>query len=262
MNYKYSILMRSVLVLLLALACQVEQSQAGKGRPGGGGGGGKAVDVPIEVTFGYWEGARILNMGDPTYSNGQDGVLAIIDAAQGWVRLHTCNSANPKSPCLSTGRLQSYDYTVSAGGSSFINELHIAGGNLSVHPVDAAGVHLANGFRDLMNYPGETRVASMKVNYSVVYSDGSFINYTTRFAPGMYPDSNYVLVTFNGGTLDCSGPDGCASWTVEAFTGDLPPGDYPVSQIEDIAQLVDWKNSLDFGLYHMPFKLTVTVKAK
>lgn len=245
-------------ILVLAAICQIQESEGGK--PGGT----KVENIPVDVTFENRVGDRIMSVGNPTYSDGVEGVQAYIEAANGWVVLFSCSKNRPKSPCTSTGRYQLFDYTDWAGvpGDPDLDEIHLAGGNFNIHPRDGSEASLPGGFRDIMNYVGETRLAGVKVNYSVVYPDG-FVDYTTRFAPLMYPDSDFVLVTYSGGALDCVG--GCASWTVEAFTGTFEP--VPVdccsmTDLEDVAQLVNWDNSADFGRYHMPFKLTVTVKPR
>jgi hypothetical protein len=51
--------------------------------------------------------------------------------------------------------------------------------------------------------------------------------------------------------LTTADPSKCAAWTVEAS-----------SHYGDIAEFVTGDNSKDFGQFHMPFKLTVSVLPK
>jgi hypothetical protein len=252
------------LLLCAFLITSAVSAQPGKNKTGGGG-GKKTENIPVKITFENREGDRLLSVGGETYTDGQDGVVAVIEGGTGYVRLDTCDRQRPKDPCLSTGRVQLFDYTSHVAGPN-LNETHVAGGSWVIHPRDAALARLPGGFRDITNFPGETMLSGMKVNYMVEYPDG-YQDYTTRFAPLMFPDTNFVLITFQGGVLDCTSANGesCASWTVEAVEGAFdaqPPDCCAETQLEDIAKLVSWDNSLDFGNYHMPFKLTVTVLPK
>ena len=77
--------------------------------------------------------------------------------------------------------------------------------------------------------------------------------HTVRFTPNMYPNSDYLLVTCQGGILSCTtaDPSQCATWTVEAS-----------SYYGDIAEFVTGDNSKDYGQFHMPFRITVSVLPK
>jgi hypothetical protein len=75
--------------------------------------------------------------------------------------------------------------------------------------------------------------------------------YTMRFTPNLYDNSNYLLATYQGGSLSCTtaDPGKCATWTVETSP-----------EYGDIAEFV--AGTTDYGQFHVPFKITVSVLPK
>ncbi len=133
-----------------------------------------------------------------------------------------------------------------------------------IWPLDADGqTKFPNGFRDVMNFPGEQRLAGMKANFRDASGSSSVGSaFTLRFTPNFYSESNFLLVTYLGGSLSCGGDTPCASWSVEALDGAVDPAQpycCKVSNLQAIAALPNEDNSIYYGTFHMPFKLTVTV---
>jgi hypothetical protein len=221
------------------------------------------TNTPVKVTFRNAPTDRLLSYAAATYVNGETGVQALISASTGWVVLTTCFAGKGKG-CASQGRYQIFDFGDSADGlSAPFPTPTIAPGVMEIWPFEADGVTFAaKGFLEVMGTPGETRLAGMKINFPV---DGN--GYTVRFTPNMYPGTNYMLVTFLGGSASCTtaNPSLCASWSVETFTGTFTPSPFTccwTNSLEDIGKLVTMSNSVDYGRFHLPFKITVTVLPK
>jgi hypothetical protein len=224
--------------------------------------GGSPPDVPLRITLRNATDPldRIMSVGPATYTDGEPGVRAFIDSS-GWVNLGTClPTKGNKLGCTSQGRFNFLDYRLQvAAGLPLSSQTESVPANFVVSPLDSSGTsHLSGGFRSIMNVSGETRLSGMKVNYP----GGDGMSYTLRFSPNMYPESSSLLVTYLGGSLTCStsNPDDCAVWVVEAFTGSFTPnpsGSCPTDQLQDIAKLVS--GTMDFGAYHVPFQMVVSV---
>ena len=229
---------------------------------GPAGKGPSPPDVPLQITFSNSADPldRIMSVGSATYTDGEPGVRAFIDS-NGWVNFGTClPTKGNKSGCPSPERFIFLDYRSQAtAGMPLPFQTETVPANFVVSPHDSSGTsHLAGGFRSIMNLPGETRLSGMKVNYP----GGDATSYTLRFSPIMYPESSHLLVTYLGGSLTCStsNPDTCAVWVVEAIAGAFtpnPPGSCPTDELQDIAKLVS--GTMDFGAYHMPFQMVVSV---
>ena len=211
--------------------------------------------TPIQVTFRNATSPpdRLLSDGtSPTYTNGYTGVQATIDASTGSVQLFTCWSftAKGKTTCSSQGRGQTFDFReplVQYFAPPYPTITQGAQMQIWVFADDGV-TQLANGFRDVMHYVGERRRAGSKTNFDI-----NGVMHTVRFTPNMYPNSDYLLVTYQGGSLSCTtaDPSQCATWTVEAS-----------SDYGDIAEFVTGDNSKDYGQFHMPFRITVSVLPK
>jgi hypothetical protein len=231
--------------------------------------GGFPPDVPLRITFRNATDPidRIMSIGPATYTDGEPGVRAFIDS-NGWVNLGTCLPSKGNKPgCTSQGRFNFLDFRSQVrAGLPLSSQTESVPANFVVSPLDSSGTrHLSGGFRNIMSLNGETRLSGMKVNYPG--TDGN--SYTLRFSPNMYPESSHLLVTFFGGSLTCSlsNPDDCAVWVIEAFTGSFtpsPPGSCPTNQLQDIAKLVSEtiQATRDFGTFHMPFQMVVSVLPK
>lgn len=230
--------------------------------------GKRTPDIPVKVTFrnATLPPDRMLSVGSPTYVNGEPGVLATISGSSGRLLLNTCFNSKGGKTCASQGRYEAFDYNQPANALLPLPfpTPTAAPATLQVWTFEQDGVtFLARGFLDVMNVPGETRLGGMNVNFPV---NGA--GYTLRFTPNMYPTSNYLLVTYLGGSTSCTtaNPSACASWSVEAGSGSFAP--YPNSSccwttsLQDIGELVTMDNSADYGQYHMPFKITVSVLPK
>jgi hypothetical protein len=211
-----------------------------------------ASDTPIQVTFrnASLPADRILSDGiSPSYTDGYLGVQAKLGASTGRVELFTCvvQQVRGQRTCSSQGRGQTFDFTdplvqYRAPPVPTITQ----GAQMQTWVFADDGVtQLANGFRDLMHYAGEQRKGGSKTNFPI-----KGVTHTVRFTPNMYDASDYLLVTYLGGSLSCTTaePGTCATWTVEAS-----------SYYGDIAEFVSGDNSVDYGQFHMPFKITVSV---
>jgi hypothetical protein len=210
-------------------------------------------DTPIQVTFrnAALPTDRLLSDSiSPSYTNGYAGVQATIVGSTGTVQLFTCFASRGGKGCASQGRAQTFDFT-----DPLVQYLTppvpttTQGAQMQVWVFGDDGVtQLAGGFRDVMHYVGEQRRGGSKTNFGI---NGTM--HTVRFAPNMYVNSDYLLVTFLGGSLLCTTADSgqCAAWTVEAS-----------SYYGDIAEFVTGDNSKDYGQFHMPFKVTVSVLPK
>jgi hypothetical protein len=214
-----------------------------------------ASDTPIQVTFRNASSPadRILSDSiSPSYTDGYSGVQAKLGGSTGWVQLFTCvaQQVRGKWTCPSQGRGQTFDFT-----DPLVQYLAppvptiTQGAQMQLWVFADDGVtKLANGFRDLMHYVGEQRKGGSKTNFPI-----GGVMHTVRFTPNMYDTSDYLLVTYQGGSLSCTTADTgkCATWTVEAS-----------SYYGDIAEFVSGDNSVDYGQFHMPFKITVSVLPK
>ena len=210
-------------------------------------------DTPIQVTFrnAMSPADRLLSdTMSPSYTNGYTGVQAVIDGPTGSVYLFTCVPAKGWQNCNSQGRYQSFDFR-----DPLVQLLPppvpttTQGAQMQIWVFGDDGVtRLTNGFRDVMRYVGDQRRGGSKTNFTI---NGAM--YTVRFTPNMYANSDYLLVTFLGGNLSCTtaDPGKCAAWTVEAS-----------SFYGDIAEFVTGDNSKDYGQFHMPFRITVSVLPK
>jgi hypothetical protein len=211
-------------------------------------------DTPIQVTFRNAASPADRLLSDnvsPSYTNGYIGVQAVIAGSTGSVHLFTCFASKGSRSCSSQGRAQSFDFTdplvqllpppVQTTTQPAQMQVWVFG--------DDGVTQLAGGFRDVMHYAGEQRRAGSKTNFDIY---GTL--HTVRFTPNMYANSDYLLVTYLGGSLSCTtaDPSKCAAWTVEASS----------SYYGDIAEFVTGDNSKDFGQFHMPFKITVSVLPK
>jgi hypothetical protein len=208
-----------------------------------------APDIPIQVTFRNAQSPADRLLSDnisPSYTNGYTGVQARIIGSLGWVQLITCSMSGRS--CPSQGRYQSFDFR-----DPFAQLLTppvqttTQGAQMEVWVFGDDGVtKLPGGFRDLMGYVGEQRRAGSKTNF--------YINrtlYTVRFTPNVNVNSDYLLVTYLGGSLSCTtaDPGSCATWIVETSPA-----------YGDIAEFV--AGDTDYGQFHMPFKITVSVLPK
>jgi hypothetical protein len=260
-------------VLLSMVMIAVGFVQAGKAA-------GKKPQVPtyrVEVEFWNRIGDRVLSIGNPTYTDGelnasgQIDVSATILPSAGNLNLTTLYStfSKGKFTYFSLGRYHFFDFSQPVNtqyplptNNGWSGGTIAAGATIGMDPFAADGVTLLpNGFRDVMNFVGEQRLARMKVNFS---DESKSSIYTLRFTPNSYPDNNYLLVTYLGGALSCEGSTGsaCASWTVEALNGDVDPNQpycCRVRTLEDTAPLSTGDNSIYYGKFHMPFKITITV---
>jgi len=182
----------------------------------------------------------------PNYTNGYAGVQARILGNLGYVQLLTCSMSG--KGCPSTGRGQTFD--LSDPFNLLLTppiQTTTQGAQLEVWVIGDDGVtKLPGGFRDVMNYVGERRRGGSKTNFYM----GRRL-YTVRFTPNVNVNSDYVLVTYHGGSLSCTkaDPSTCATWSVETSP------DYG-----DIAEFV--AGATDYGQFHMPFKITVSVLPK
>ena len=133
-----------------------------------------------------------------------------------------------------------------------------------LNPIDENATPLSGGMFAITN-PGEQRLGRLKVNFR----DSSDTLYTIRYKPfapeqvpgASLPDSDWVLITFLGGSFDCQGTGDCAVWTVGSLTGTFAdPSSLccPETAIQDIGTLLS-ENANDEGDYHLPFLVTVTV---
>jgi hypothetical protein len=212
-------------------------------------------DIPIQVTFrnATLPPDRLLSDSvSPSYTNGYTGVQATIAGSTGSVHLFTCFSSKGGRGCASQGRAQTFDFRdplnqylqppVSMTTQGALMQIWVFG--------DDGVTQLPGGFRDVMRYVGDQRRGGSKTNF---YINGTL--YTVRFTPNMYANSDYLLVTYLGGSLACTtaDPSKCATWTVEAGAAD---------GYGDIAEFVRGDNSIDYGQFHMPFKITVSVLPK
>ena len=206
-------------------------------------------DIPIQVEFrnAMLPADRLLSDNiSPSYTNGYAGVQARITGLLGWVQLDTCSMSG--NSCASQGRGQTFDFRdplVQLLTPPF--QTTTQGAQMGIWVLDNDGVtKLAGGFRDVMHYAGEQRRGGSKTNFYI----GRTL-YTVRFTPNVNVNSDYVLVTYQGGSLSCTttDPSKCATWTVETSL------DYG-----DIAEFV--AGSTDYGQFHMPFKTTVSVLPK
>jgi len=233
---------------------------AAAGRPVG--------NIAVKVTFrnATTPSDRVLSVGSATYTNGEPGVQAYIPSSTGSVVLNTCFSGKGGKTCGSQGRYHDFDYGDPANALLPLpfDTPTIAPAQFNFSAFDADGVTvLPKGLLDVMHTPGETRLGRMKVNFPM---DGA--GYTLRFTPNMYATSNYLLVTYLGGTTSCTtaNPGICASWSVESVNGSFAP--YPDStccwttSLNDVAELVTADNSVDYGQFRMPFKVIVSVLPK
>jgi hypothetical protein len=249
----------SVAAVAVCLALLLETAPVFAGKPT------PATNTAVKVTFRNAPTDRLLSYAAATYVNGEPGVqAAVINASAGWVVLNTCFTGKGGKGCTSQGRYQIFDFGDSANGlSAPFSTPTIAPAVMEIWPFEPDGVTFApKGFLGVTGTPGETRLAGMKVNFPVG-GDG----YTVRFTPNMYPGTSYLLVTFLGGSASCTtaNPSLCASWSVEAFTGTfapVPPGSCWTNSLEDIGKLVTMDNSVDFGPFHLPFKIIVSVLPK
>jgi hypothetical protein len=210
-------------------------------------------DTPIQVTFRNAASPADRMLSDnvsPSYSNGYAGVQATIAGSTGSVQLFTCFSSKGSRSCASQGRAQTFDFR-----DPFVQYLAppvpttTQGAQMQVWVFGDDGVtQLAGGFRNVMHYVGEQRRGGSKTNFEI---NGTM--HTVRFTPNMYANSDYLLVTYLGGSLSCTtaDPGKCAAWTVEAS-----------SYYGDVAEFVTGDNSKDYGQFHMPFKITVSVLPK
>ena len=210
-------------------------------------------DLPIQVTFRNAASPADRLLSDsisPSYTNGYAGVQATIAGSTGSVQLFTCFSSKGSRNCSSQGRAQTFDFR-----DPFAQYLPppvpttTQGAQMQVWVFGDDGVtQLAGGFRDVMHYIGEQRRAGSKANFEI---NGTM--HTIRFTPNMYASSDYLLVTYLGGSLSCTtaDPGSCAAWSVEAS-----------SYYGDIAEFVTGDNSNDYGQFHLPFKITVSVLPK
>jgi hypothetical protein len=210
-------------------------------------------DIPIQVTFRNAESPadRLLSDGvSPGYTNGYTGVQAVIVASTGSIHLFTCFASRGSKTCSSQGRGQSFDFRDPL--AQYVPppvQTTTQGAQMQIWVFGDDGVtQLAGGFRDVMGFVGDQRRAGSMTNFTI---NGTM--HTVRFTPNMYVNSDYLLVTFLGGSLSCTtaDPGKCASWTVEAR-----------SDYGDIAEFVTGDNSTDYGQFHMPFKVTVSVVPK
>jgi hypothetical protein len=205
-------------------------------------------DIPIQVEFRNAQSPADRMLSDnisPSYTNGYAGVEARILGNIGYVVLYTCSF---KGACQSTGRGQTFDFRDPF--AQFLTppvQTTTQGAQMEVWVIGDDGVtKLAGGFRDVMHYVGEQRRAGSKTNFSI----GRTL-YTVRFTPNVNVNSDYLLVTYQGGSLSCTtaDPAKCATWTVETS-----------SDYGDIAEFV--AGTTDYGQFHMPFKITVSVLPK
>jgi hypothetical protein len=229
--------------------------------------GGKPTppsDIPVVVTFrdAGTPADRLKSDGAGSYVNGAKNlngtvtVNAVLAGSTGSLQLFTCWAGTGKNSryCTSPtpGRYQFFDFSdpllvLSPPPAQTI----VQGAQMLVWIFGADGVAtLANGFRDAMAYPGATYWAGSKTNLDI-----NGVGHTVRFTPNMYANSDYLLVTYLGGSLSCttSDPTKCATWTVEAGA----PNGYG-----DIAEFVKGDNSVDYGQFHMPFHVTISVLPK
>jgi hypothetical protein len=214
-----------------------------------------APDTPIQVTFRNAASPADRLLSDnvsPSYSDGYTGVQARIAGSTGSVQLFTCVSTTTrgKTTCNSQGRGQTFDFRDPL--AQFLPPPYptvTQGAQMQIWVFADDGVNeLANGFRAVMNYVGEQRRAGSKTNFDI-----NGVMHTVRFTPNMYANSDYLLVTYLRGSLSCStaDPSKCATWSVEAS-----------STYGDIAEFVTGDNSKDYGQFHMPFRITVSVLPK
>jgi hypothetical protein len=206
-------------------------------------------DIPIQVEFRNAQSPADRMLSDnisPSYTNGYTGVQARILGNLGYVQLLTCSMSG--RGCPSTGRGQTFD--LSDPSNQLLTppvQTTTQGADMEVWVLGDDGVtKLPGGFRDVMHYVGEQRRAGSKTNFYI----GRTL-YTVRFTPNVNVSSDYLLVTYQGGSLSCTtaDPTKCATWTVETS-----------SAYGDIAEFV--AGSTDYGQFHMPFKITVSVLPK
>jgi hypothetical protein len=207
-------------------------------------------DTPIQVTFRnatFPEDRLLSDNISPSYTNGYTGVQAVIAGSTASVHLFTCFPSKGRKGCYSQGRAQTFDFRDPLAQYLQPPVLTTTQGTQTQIWVfgDDGFTLLAGGFRDVMHYAGEQRRAGSKTNFDI---GGTM--HTVRFTPNMYANSDYLLVTYLGGSLSCTtaDPTKCATWTVEAS-----------SYYGDIAEFVTGDNSTDYGQFHMPFKITVSV---
>jgi hypothetical protein len=250
---------RRVVIAMLAVAVTcagiltVTVSGAGKPAP--------PPEIPVIVTFrdGSAPADRLKSDGAGSYRNGATNlkgvvaVKAVLAGSTGSLQLLTCFAGTGKyaQSCTSQGRYQFFDFTAPYVASPPPVQTLLQGAQMQVWIFGPDGVNnLANGFRDAMGYKGATYWAGSKTNFEI-----NGVMHTVRFTPNMYANSDYLLVTFLGGSLSCttSDPTACATWTVEAGAA---------NGYGDIAELVKGDNSVDYGQFHMPFQITISVVPK
>ncbi len=220
-----------------------------------GAGSKPAPDIPIQVTFRNASSPvdRLMSDGiSPSYTSGYNGIVsAVLLNSTGGVMLATCSSAKGYKTCNSQGRYQFFDFTdpyalLKAPPVSTL----LQGAQMQVWAFAPDGVtHI--GLTSAMGSVGAQYKGGSKINFDI---NGTM--HTVRFTPNMYGTADYLLVTYLGGSLTCStaDPSKCATWTVEASS--VAPG------FGDIAELVTGDNAVDYGQFHMPFKITVSVLPK
>ncbi len=229
---------------------------------------GKTQQFPVQVVFRDAAGDAIQSDGQGAYVDGVDGVQALIIDDRGRLSFHTCVDSGRKKAGCPGPRAVLLDFSRLAGdvlgsaaepGPTSVALPFITGLADSLHSavnlVDINGEWLPDGLLG-MTEVGEQLLAGMKVNFT----DANGLLFTIRLSENAQPDSNWVLVTYNGGQIPCDDTIPCASWTVEAWTGVFTdPMDMccPTNELYDIGTLVS-DNTNDEGDYHLPFLITIT----
>ncbi len=229
-------------------------------------------DVPVQVEFRNAATDRITSDGDPLYVNG-DRVDTYLDASDGFLVFRGCSSSR-KNPCVP--RQLHLDFAQSA--VDVLGDAALPGPTALGLPFDASSIKAGfvlnpinenatplSGGMLAITTPGEQRLGRLKVNFR----DSADTLYTIRYKPlapeqaagSALPDSDWVLITFLGGSFDCQGTGDCAAWTVESLNGTFTdPSSLccPETELQDIGTLLS-ENVNDEGDYHLPFQMTVTV---
>jgi len=241
-------------LLILASATPVQSQKKG--------GGTRVPDYPIRVTFRNNPGDRVLSVAGSTYTdgeinqNGEVSVWAKIASSNGWAILDTRSCTGGKRgiyTCVSLGRSHLLDFSDGVetatplppanGENGWVDSKIMAPARIEVLPVAEDGSQLKNGFRGVMNYPGEQRQTGFSVNFT---DSTGLITAETAFHL-----RNRLLVTYLGGSLACDGDQTpCARWTVETVT---------YGGLDDIANLQSVDHSIYYGTFRMPAGLTIEV---
>jgi hypothetical protein len=251
------VLLLAGLSLGIATQTAIAQGKGGGKKPGGG-----SSDIPVTITVRDALDDKVLSDGTGAYVDGTDGVLAVITAVTGGLRLEPNASGSGMRQLFLRLSDEWVDgpQTCAPGTSEPCvfdrsnTQRSVFRETMVVEDVCGADAGLEGGLLAMAN--GEQRCARMAFWFSASLQEeaqaGKAFDWTERFRPGGANElTNDVIVT----RLDAN------TWTVEA-TRD--PAFSSCPDAGDCSALVRSKFAkgkaalITEGFFHVPFRFTVT----